>query len=471
MTLTIHTEEDDQRQMAVTVEVAEERVQKAMRNTARKLAKDAYIPGFRKGKAPYQVILRRVGEETLRAETIEDMVQVIFEEALEQSAIEMYAQPSLDAVEQNPLVFKFTVPLAPVVTLGDYRELRREVAEPEVTEEAVAQALKKIQERHQIVEPAERPVEQGDLVSISGKGILLPVVKEEEGAEEEPEATETESPEEETLFDEEQTELLMDSDVIFPGTPFVENLIGMSAGDQKSFNFNFPQDFDDESLAGREAAFDVTVLDVKSRTLPELDDDLAKQEGSYETAEELRASLREDLQKQAESEAKNQLIESMIDDLLADAEVLYPPAAVEQEIDTMVDSLKGQITRSGWEWADYLRMQGLDEHSIRHEFEDTAVERMQRQLVLRQFIMDEKLTVNAEDIDQRIEERLEDFGDNPELRDSMRQYFQAGYAFDMISSEVLMDKAYERMKAVLSGDAPDLASLEVDNASAGDEEE
>ena len=469
MTLTIHTEEDDQRQMAVTVEVAEERVQKAMRNTARKLAKDAYIPGFRKGKAPYQVILRRVGEETLRAETIEDMVQGIFEEALEQSAIEMYAQPSLDAVEQDPLVFKFTVPLAPVVTLGDYRELRREVAEPEVTDEAVAQALKKIQERHQIVEPVERPVEQGDLVSLSGKGVLLPVVKEEEG--EETETTETESPEEEILFDEEQTELLMDSDVIFPGTPFVENLVGMSAGDQKSFNFTFPEDFDDESLAGREAAFDVTVLDVKSRTLPELDDDLAKQEGSYETADELRASLREDLQKQAESEAKNQLIESMIDDLLGDAEVLYPPAAVELEIDTMVDSLKGQITRSGWEWADYLRMQGLDEHSIRHEFEDTAVERMQRQLVLRQFIMDEKLTVSAEDLDERIEARLEDFGDNPELRDSMRQYFQSGYAFDMISSEVLMDKAYERMKAVLSGDAPDLASLEVDNATAGDEEE
>jgi len=469
VTLTIHTEEDDQRQMAVTVEVAEERVQKAMRNTARKLAKDAYIPGFRKGKAPYQVILRRVGEETLRAETIEDMVQGIFEEALEQSAIEMYAQPSLDAVEQDPLVFKFTVPLAPVVTLGDYRGLRREVAEPEVTDEAVAQALKKIQERHQIVEPVERPVEQGDLVSLSGKGVLLPVVKEEEG--EETETTETESPEEEILFDEEQTELLMDSDVIFPGTPFVENLVGMSAGDQKSFNFTFPEDFDDESLAGREAAFDVTVLDVKSRTLPELDDDLAKQEGSYETADELRASLREDLQKQAESEAKNQLIESMIDDLLGDAEVLYPPAAVELEIDTMVDSLKGQITRSGWEWADYLRMQGLDEHSIRHEFEDTAVERMQRQLVLRQFIMDEKLTVSAEDLDERIEARLEDFGDNPELRDSMRQYFQSGYAFDMISSEVLMDKAYERMKAVLSGDAPDLASLEVDNATAGDEEE
>lgn len=477
MTLTIHTEEDDQRQMAVTVEVAEERVQKAMRNTARKLAKDAYIPGFRKGKAPYQVILRRVGEETLRAETIEDMVQAIFDEALEQSAIEMYAQPSLDNIEQKPLVYKFTVPLPPVVTLGDYRELRREVTEPEVTEEAVDEALKKIQERHQIVEPVERPVELGDLVTLSGKGKLLPVVaeKEEEAAEEEEtavtESPETEAPEEDILFDEEQTELLMDADVIFPGTPFVENIVGLQAGDQKSFTFTFPQDFDDEDLAGREAAFDISVLDVKSRTLPELDDDLAKQEGSYETIADLRASVRENLQTQAESDAKNQLIESMIDDLLKDAAIVYPPAAVAMEIDSMVDSLKSQITRSGWEWADYLRIQGLDEHSIRHEFEETAVERMQRQLALRQFILDEKLTVSAEDIDTRIEARLEDFGDNPELRDSMRQYFQSGYAFEMISSEVLMDKAYTRIKEVLTGSAPDLASLEVDDAMAADEEE
>jgi len=477
VTLTIHTEEDDQRQMTVTVEVAEERVQKAMRNAARKLARDAYIPGFRKGKAPYQVILRRVGEETLRAEAIEDMVQPVFEEALEQSDIELYAQPSLDKVEQDPLVYQFTVPLAPTVTLGAYRELRREVTEPEVTDEAVAEALKKVQERHQIVEPVERPVELGDLVSLSGKGVLLPKVAEEEEKEEGDEAAEetavaeTAAPEEEILFDEEQTELLMDADVLFPGTPFVEEMVGLSAGDQKTFTFTFPADFDDEELAGREASFDVTILDVKSRTLPELDDDLAKQEGSYETVDELRTSVRENLQKQAESEAKNELIEGVVDDLVADAEIVYPPAAVQLEIDTMVDSLKSQITRSGWEWEDYLRLQGMDEHAMRHEFEDTAVERLQRQLVLRQFIFDEKLTVKAEDIDERVEERLEDFGDNDELRDSMRQYFQSGYAFEMISSEVLMDKAYERMKAILTGNAPDLASLEVDDVAATDEEE
>ena len=183
MTLTIHTEEDDQRQLVVTVEVAEERVQKAMRNTARKLSKDAYIPGFRKGKAPYQVIVRRIGEETLRAETIEDMVQAVFEEMMEQNGFEPYGQPSLNEVESNPLVYKFTVPLEPAVTLGQYRELRRDVADVEVTDEAVAEALEQVRGRHQSVEVVERPVEAGDLVTLSGLGRLLPAVKEEEEGE------------------------------------------------------------------------------------------------------------------------------------------------------------------------------------------------------------------------------------------------------------------------------------------------
>lgn len=470
MTLTIHTQEDDQRQMAVTVEVAEERVQKAMRNTARKLAKDAYIPGFRKGKAPYQVILRRIGEESLRAEAIEDMVQTVFEEALQQSAIEIYGQPSLNDVEQNPLVYKFTVPLTPVVTLGNYRELRREVTDPAVTEEAVAEAVEKIQVRHQIVEPVERPAELGDLVTLSGVGKLLPTAVAED-AESAEAAPETDAAKDETLFNEERTEMLLDASIIFPGTPFVENIVGMSAGDEKSFNFAFPADFDDESLAGREATFDISVLDVKSRTLPELDDDLAKQEGSYETMEELRASVRENLQNQAQIEAKNQLTEAMIDDLLVEATIAYPPTAVEMEIDTMMESLKSQITRSGWEWEDYLRIQGLNEASMRDEFQETAVKRLERQLALRQFIFDEKLTVTAEDMDERINERIKTFGDSPELLDSMRQYFQSGYAFEMISSEVLMDKAYDRMKAVLRGEAPDLALLEIGDAAADDEEE
>jgi trigger factor len=278
------------------------------------------------------------------------------------------------------------------------------------------------------------------------------------------------APKEEILFDEEQIELLMDPEIVFPDTAFVENIIGLSAGDEKTFTFTFADDYDEKSLAGREASFKITVLDVKSRFLPELDDDLAMQEGDYETAAEMREAIAKNLKTQAESEAKNDLIESLIDDLLDEAEVTYPPAAVEKEIDEMVASMKAQMERSGWLWDDYLKMQSLTDVTIRDNFRENAQERLERQLVLRQFVVDEKITVDAEDLDVKIEERLADFGDNEELRDSMRQYFGSGYGLDMLSSEILMDKVAERAKAIYTGQAPDLAELEA-AALAADEEE
>lgn len=478
MTLTIHTEEDDQRQLAVTVDVPEDTVKKAMRQAARKLAGDVRVPGFRKGKAPYHVIASRVGEDHLRNEAIEALIQPSFEEALQELDVIPYAQPSLDDMQPEPLVLKFTVPLEPTVALDEsYRELRKEIESVEITEEAITEALEQVQTRHQVVEPVERPVEAGDMISLSGKGVVMvpiPVADGEDGEETDEETAVTFT--EETLFNEEQIELLMDDTVLFPGTPFVENILGLSAGDEKSFTFNFPDDFDEEELASREASFEITVLDVKSRTLPELDDELAKLEGDYETLAELREALETNLRTQAETEAKNELIEGMIDDLVEYVAVVYPPAAIETEIDGLVDNMKQQMERSGWQWEDYLKMQGLNDVTVRDNFRENAEVSLKRRLVLRQFIIDEKLTVDAEDVDAKIEERLADFGDNEDLRDSMHQYFSTGYGFEMMSSEILMDKVSARAEVIYAGEAPDLAELEatvadVGAAEATDEEE
>ncbi len=205
---------------------------------------------------------------------------------------------------------------------------------------------------------------------------MVPVVDEME--EDEDGETAVTELKEEILFNEEQIELLMDADVLFPGTPFVENILGLSAGDEKSFTFNFPEDFDEEDLAGNEASFEVTVLDVKNRILPELDDEFAKLEGDYETLDELRESLHGNLKTQAESEAKNELIEGMIDDLVENASLVYPPSAVETEIDGLVDNMKQQMERSGWQWEDYLKMQSLNDVTVRDNFRENAEERLVR---------------------------------------------------------------------------------------------
>ncbi|HEX6386290.1 MAG TPA: hypothetical protein VF177_16580, partial [Anaerolineae bacterium] len=242
--------------------------------------------------------------------------------------------------------------------------------------------------------------------------------------------------------------------------------VGLSAGDTTSFSLVFPEGFEDEELVGEEATFNITILNVKNRELPELDDELAKQEGDYETVEELREALRANLQEQAEEQARDEILESTIDALLADASLVYPPTAVESEIDDIVENYKDQVTRSGWQWEDFLQLQGKSEADLREDFRETAVRRLERQLMLRQFILEEKLTVELADIDAAIEERVSRFEDNEELQSGMRDFYRSGRAFQTLSSEILMDKVEERIKAILTGNAPDLEAL----ASAATEE-
>jgi trigger factor len=479
VTLTIHKEENDVRELKLTVEVSEDQVEKAMRKKARELGRDMGFSGFRKGKVPYRVVVQRLGRDAIRADAIDDIVQTVFVEAVEEAEVEPYGRPSLDDVQPEPLVFEFTIPLEPVVTLGeDYREMRREIEAVAITDEAVEEALEQVQTQHQTTEVVDRAVDAGDLVTIGGQGVLLALVEvetvDEEAAEEEDQEAEQEGtaePETETLFDQERLELLMDSEKLFPGTPFVDNLLGREAGDKVSFGFTFPEDYEEEDLAGREASFDLYITEVKSRDIPDLDDELAKLDGNYETLDEMRAGLREQLEKQAENQAKEDLIESMIDDLLVDADILYPPAAVEMEIDEMVDSFKSQITRSGWELDDYLRIQGSTEESLRDDFRDNAQERLRRRLILRAFMLEEKLRVETADVEAQVDEQTSGI-ENEELRKQMHDFYLSGAGFDMISSQVLSEKVYERIVAILSGNAPDLEALaaeEEDNAASEEE--
>lgn len=479
MTLTIQTVEDELRQMTLTIEVDEERVRQAMQKKARELGREVNMPGFRPGKAPYDVIVRRIGEDTLRSEAVEDLVQPVFEEALEQEDIDPYARPTLEDIELKPLTLKFTVPLTPVITLGDYRALRREVEEAEVTEEALAEALERVRDHHQTIETVERPAQAGDVVVISGRGWFAarpaaegeatPAADAAEATDSSEAADAQANPiEGESIFNEERLELLLDDDTLFPGTPFLANVTGLAAGEAKQFSLVFPDPYEqDPEYAGREATFDLTILEVKRRDLPALDDDLAKLEGKFETLDELRESLRAGLQKQAEATLREKTIDDMIHLLMEEATMVYPPAAVEAQIDDMVEDFKNRLARSGWQFQDYLNLQGLTEESLRQDFAGNAEDTLRHQLALRQFILDEKLRVEAADVDQLIEESVARF-DNEALRDSMRDYYRRDRGFDLISTEVLSYKTYERIRAIFSGNAPDLSAIADE---AADEEE
>lgn len=454
MTLTIHTEEDEQRQLKVTVNVPEERVQSQMRETARALAREVRIPGFRKGKVPYNILVRRVGEKALRADAIEEMLESVLAEALDQVDVVAYRQPSLDDMEMEPLTIKLTIPLEPKIELGDYRAIRKEVKPVEVADEALDDALEHIRSHYQELEEVDRPAAIGDMLTVSGEGKI-------EGEEDQ---------EGEVIWHEHDTDLVLDPERTFPGLPFVDNLVGLSAGDEKHFEVVFPEDYEEEELAGKKATFEVTVGKVQRRELPELDDELAQKEGDYETVEELRQGLQEQLYEQARREARSDLLEEFVEEILESAELVYPPAAIETELDSMVENLRDQVTRSGWKWEDYLTLQGQTEESLREEWREQATTRVRRGLVLAEFITQEKLRVRSADVDEAVEERVSPYSENEELQNQLRSLFSQGAGLQAVSNEILMEKAYDRVEAIVTGNAPDLDELEIEEASSEEEE-
>jgi trigger factor len=242
----------------------------------------------------------------------------------------------------------------------------------------------------------------------------------------------------------------------------------MSAGEEKEFRFTFPDDYEEEELSGKEAIFKVSIEAVQSRELPELTDELAQEEGEYETAEELMETLESELLKQAERQAKSDLLDEVVDEILVDAEIVYPPVMIEAELDRVLESSKEQMTRSGWQWDDYLRLQGESEESLREQWRESATERISRGLVLQEFIKEEQLQVSAADIDASVEKRLAQFGENEELRDQLRSIFTQGQGLEMMNNEILMEKVQERVFEIVSGNAPDLETLA---AEVTDEEE
>lgn len=450
MTLEIKTEEDEKRQLKVTVEVPEDRVQSQMRRVARSLGNQVNIPGFRKGKVPYNVLVRRVGEEALRADAIEDMLESIVVETLEKIDVAPFRPPNLDDMEVNPFIVKLTVPLEPVVVLGDYRSIRKEVDSVEVTDEALEEALEHVRSHHQVLEQVDRPAELGDLVTVGGTGTL----DEEEG---------------ETIWQEDSRDMVLDPERVFPGTPFVDNLVGCSAGEDKEFQFIFPEDFVEEDLAGKNAKFEVTVLNVQDRELPELDDELAQAEGDYETLDELIEELREELLKQAQQQAKADLMDEFIDEVEKAAEVVFPPAVVESELENRLEQFKAQLKQSGWQWKDWLTLEGKTEESLKESWHDDAVNGVTRGLILGKFIEIEKIDVGADDVDARLDKMLESVSENQELRDQLRSVYTQGQGLQTISNDILMEKAQERIQAIVTGNAPDLEELEQEESA--DEEE
>src|SRR5690625_5085150 len=303
-----------------------------------------------------------------------------------EAGIEPIDQPEID-IEQiergKPLIFTANVEVKPEVTLGDYKGLEVEEQDVEVTDEDVDHELEHLREHQaELVIKEDGEVENGDTVVMDFEGFM-------DGEPFEGGKAENHS-------------LEIGSDQFIPG--FEEQLVGKKSGDDTEVVLTFPEDYHEESLAGKEATFKVKVHEIKQKELPELDDEFAKDvDDEIETLEELKTKKKEELESQKKQEAENQKRETLIEKASDNAQVDIPEAMVDTELDQMVNEFEQRLQMQGMTLEMYSQFSGQDKDALKDQMRDDAKKRVKTNLTLEAIIKEEDLEVSEEDVNAELE--------------------------------------------------------------------
>ena len=440
-----HTHED--RTMHLTVEVPDERVRPALQTAARQLSKRYPVAGFRPGKAPYEHVVRQFGERALYEAAIDDLGQKVYAEALDQEHIEAYGPGSLEDMQLKPLVLKFAVPLKPEVEMGDYRALRHPYEAPAVTDEEIQRVLDSLRERQAVLEPVERPAALGDMATLDISAFM------NEGL----------NPSD-FLMTDKDVAVQLDTQTDWPMPGFAAQAVGITAGETRKFDLSFADDYANDSLRGQTAHFEVVCKEVKSRTLPEWNDDLAKEVGEFQTLAELRARVQSDLEKEAQRARNREYGDQVLEQLVAQSTIKYPPVLLEQEVDDLLADLDNRLREQRLTLDDYLKIENKTREQLREEYKPRAEARLKRALVLGRIVEHEQLEVQPEEVAGEVSRMAVALGDQAAR---VTDYLNSDRARQSLTIDLLTGKALERLVAIAKGEtvpAPGAASPEAETA-------
>lgn len=414
--------------MKVEVEPAE--MEHGLEHAYHDLVKKVVIPGFRKGKTPRAVLEQYVGKEGLQKEALEELVPELCIKIIDEQKLEVIAQPQVEILQNDPVVFKAIFSIRPSVELGDYRNIRIERQPVEVRDSEVDEFMQKLRERHGEWSPASKPANFDDMVVID--------------------ITQTEKDGEPKSHQGQQILLMKDAVLPLPG--FSEHLVGMSSGEEKEFTLSYPGDYRMKELAGKELKFNVKLTEVKERHLPELDDEFAKSLGEgVDTIEALRKYAADGLKRAAENAAMKEYERKVMQALVDSAAKLeYPPILVEEEINRILRDRDMAFRQRGGSLKDYLKAINKTEGQLRDEMRPNAVEQLKQQLVLGKVAEEEKVSIEPAEIDAEIEGMMKGAG---EENDRLRELFGSPQARQVVEDRMIAQKTMQKLVDIAMGDA------------------
>jgi trigger factor len=441
--LKIDTENLENQQVKLIVEVDSDQLEASKRKAAKKIAKRIKVPGFRPGKAPYHVIQRQVGDEVLLEESLEILVDDIYPDVIKEAEIEPFGPGNLEnVVSLEPLTLEFVVPLMAEVELSNYHEIRLPYEFPEVTDQDVAAVEEDFRQRQAVEENVERQSEVGDhaYIRLSAKRY-----EEEEG-------------EDETLIEERSTSVIIageeaDTHSEWPFDGFSRELIGMLTGEEKTLIYTFPENSLFETLRDVTAEFSIKIEDVKARILPELNDEFAQSLGDYEDLESLEMEIRESLEQRTEEAYNSEYDDKIINAIVEESTIKYPPQMLNYEIDNVIRQLENRLANQGLDLDIYLKTRDLDAQGLRDETTPVAESRIKRSLVLLEIAKLEEIDVDEEELQQETERTLDSI--SRYMSNSDRKQFDSPNALmnlaGNIYTEIRINRTLEYLRKVAQG--------------------
>jgi len=396
------TKNNNEVKLEITVEA--EKFDNAIKTVFNKNAKYFNIPGFRKGKAPFQIVEKTYGAQIFYEDAFNEIAGEAYEEALKSNEVEAVSRPEIDIVQiekGKDLIFTAVVATKPEVKLGKYKGIQIKKIEYNVSDEDIEHELGHMAEKNaRLVSVEDRPVESGDITVIDFEGFVDGVAFDGGKAE--------------------NHELTIGSNTFIPG--FEDQIIGMKLEEEKEINVKFPEEYFSANLAGKDAMFKVKLHEIKKKEMPEINDELAKDISEFDTIEELKNSIKEKQEEQNKSRAKYETEDAVIKAVCEEAKVEIPAGMIEVEIDNMAQDIETRLRYQGMNLEQYLKMMNKTMDDFRLENKEQAENSIKSRLVLEAVAKDAAIEVTDEEVSSKIKEMAENYGkkedevkDNPEL--------------------------------------------------------
>ncbi len=419
--MSVQVEKQEKNMAKLTIEVSAEKVEKAIQAAYQKEKKNINIPGFRKGKAPRQLIEKMYGKEVFYNEALDQLLPTAYADALEECEEEIVSRPQISIVQMEsgkPLIFTASVAVKPEVTLGEYKGVEVEKKAIEVVDEEIEAEITKEREANaRTITVDDRAVMDGDMITLDYAGSADGVAFEGGTAKDQ--------------------ELTIGSGRFIPG--FEEQLVGVTIGEEKEVHVTFPEEYHAKELAGKAAVFQCVVHGIKVKELPEVDDEFAQEVSEFDTLDAYKEDIKARLLKDKEADAKRAKEDAVIKKIIEGATMEIPDAMVEFQTEQMMEEFGQRMQMQGLSLEQYFQITGMSEANYREQMKPRATQNIQSRLVLEAVAKAENLEATEQDLEDEMAKMAEMY--KMEV-DKVKEMI-GDYQKDEIKKDIVIQKAID----------------------------